>query len=854
MQTGLEIFFERHPTTDRPWLFDPTRFVTYRDAQLVTIRLAKILAKTVGQGELVGSLIHHGIDAALVMLASNLAGVPVTFIDRSQPEAQLSEVLATEGCALLLSYPSEADFATRLAGQRFPVRILADHDFTASRSFPADDWPTSFPDPDAPACVVFSSGTTGRPKGVVRTVASLTGSGLRQSSRQSLTPLDVIAEPSSYRFVTPATTLYVALVSGCKISFPTSISDGLRDMPTWIKTSGSTVLRSQAAVMRTLLEVEADLRHTRLRLYAVAGETMFGSDIGRLRKILPAFCEIHCGYGSTEAGGLGSTRFAPTDAVPEGRVRFPRKESTLVVDHNLDIVPSGVVGEIVSATARSPGYWRRESLTDERYVQRPDGSRWFRTGDLGRVTEDDMLEVLGRSDSQVKVRGHNVELTEVEAELLTHDEVRLAAVVDVPRPGGGRSLVAFYVPVFGKLPPVASLRRHLAERLSNYKIPSRFVAMDRLPSTVSGKFDREAMRVVSVFDADREIHEPSTDTQRTLHRKLGDMLALSSLSIDDDFFDVGGDSLSAMEFGIWISRHFETGIAMTALVTHPTIAQLAQLIDEGPGEQKEIERSTAVVLRDATAPSATLVLIPGGGDSIVSARPLALALESNVRVIAVQGLGLFDDHDSDPSVVAFAARAIHEAIGLAPTGPYFVGGHSLGGNIAQEMARQMEAAGLIVEAVVLLDSAAPRSFSRPGRLHPLTRWRRAGMQRRQSIQEAQSTSASTRSLVQTRQGKVFERHSMALRNHRAVPCHAPIWLIRAVGDSPLAPDGRDRFANWSGLSRSEVVVLPTPGTHVSIKNDPHVRGVARHIDAQIAQHSASARPTTDRPLRDGRRR
>ena len=843
MQTGLEIFFDRHPTTDEPWLFDPTRYVTYRDAQHVTIRLAKILTNTIGQGELVGSLIHDGIDASLVMLASNLAGVPVTFIDRSQPEAQLSEVLATEGCAVLLSRPSEADFATHLARQRFPVCVLTEDDFTVSRPLPADDWPTSFPDPHAPACIVFSSGTTGRPKGVIRTVASLTGSGLSQSGRQSLTPYDVMAEPSSYRFVTAATTLYGAVVSGCKISFPNSISDGLRDMPTWIKTSGSTVLRSQAAVMRTLLEVEADLRHTHLRLYALAGETIFGSDIERLRKILPAFCEIHCGYGSTEAGGLGSVRFAPTDAVPEGRVRFPRKESTLIVDDNLEIASSGVVGEIVSTTARSPGYWRRESFTDERYVQRPDGSRWFRTGDIGRFTEDNMLEVLGRSDSQVKIRGHNVELTEVEAELLTHDEVRLAAVVDVARPGGGRSLAAFYVPVFGKLPSVASLRRHLGERLSNYKIPSRFIPMDRIPTTASGKFDREAMRVVSVFDDDREVHEPSTDTQRSLHHKLSDLLALSSLSLDDDFFEVGGDSLSAMEFGIWVSQHFKTEIAMTALVTHPTIAQLAQLIDGGPRERASNGPSTAVVLRDALAPSATLVLIPGGGDSIVSARPLALALESNLRVIAVQGLGLFADQDSDPSIAAYAARAIHEAIALAPTGPYFVGGHSLGGNIAQEMARQMEAAGLTVEAVVLLDSAAPRSLPRPGRLGQLTRWRRGWMQRRPSIQEAPSTDTNTRSLVQTRQGKVFERHSQALRSHHAQPCHAPIWLIRAVDDGPLAPNGRDRFAGWLELSRSEVVLLPTPGTHVSIKDDPHVRGVARHVDAQIAQHfAATGRP------------
>lgn len=833
METALETFFSWPSDATEPWLLEGSRQVSIVAAQRITRHLARKLLEEVSPGQLVASLIHAGIDASVLLLAANLAGVPITFLDRSQPETQLAEVLPAEDCKLMIAHPNDSSLAQRIAGDRFSVLILPSEAF--SDPGPESDAqlePIQLPDPNKPAYVVYSSGTTGRPKGVIRTVTTMTGTGLNQVTRHSTTPDDVLGELSSYRFVTASGTFYSAILSRARVAFHSLDADGVKTIAPWANDVGVTILRTQAAVMRTLLEVKTDLTDSRVRLYAVSGETVFGADIERLRNLLPKFCEIQVVYGSSEAGGMGIARFKRGESIPGGRVRFPLQSNTLILDEELAPVADGTVGEIVSLNARSFGYWHRESLTDERYVKRPDGTRLYRTGDLGRVS-DNMLEVLGRSDSQVKVSGFNVELSEVEAEILGHPEIFATAVIDVARPGGGTSLVAVYVPTTDRLPSVASIRRHLAERLPVYKIPTRFVLLDRIPETASGKFDRAALRSVTAFDEDRPLREPCNPVQDELHRKMSDLLALKKLSIDDDFFEVGGDSLSAIEFGLWIENRFAIPTGAAAIVAHPTIELLGEYVEGGSVQLPK--GTTAAMLRACADPVATLLLVAGGGDSIVSQLPLANALQSALTIVGMQGHGLDDNLPTERTIQRYAKRAIRECLKLAPAGPYIVGGHSFGGTVAQEMAVQMEAAGLRISAVLLVDTAAPKIRESLGLLRTVNRKRIAWIEDSRSKRGAQQLVDKPREHLRARHVWVFERNVRALRNHRATPCQAPIWVIQASHENRLHADGTDRFAGWSKLTAGTVTILPTPGSHVSIKSVPHVSGVAKHVDEQITQ-------------------
>ena len=856
VESGLETFFGWSTDLDAAWLIQGEREISAGAAQRITRKLAAKLLEHGEVGQLTGCFLHTGIEGGLLMLAAHLAGIPITFLDRSQPEPQLTSMLLAEGCTLLLVHTLDSEMAVRVAVGRIPVLHLDADAFADPGAGIGTSAPPILGDTDRPALVVFSSGTTGRPKGVIRTVATLSATGRDQAVRYGLTSSDIHGEISSYRFVGPSSTLYGAIASRCRLSFLPAEQDatpgyGLAAVPGWVGDAEITVLRTQAAVMRTLIDLGSDMRRSRLRCYSVAGETLFSIDVHRLRQIVPSFCEVIVVYGSSEGGGMGHACFSADTPIPEGRIRFPRAAGNVaIVDDALVPLTEGTVGEIVTTNVRSIGYWKRESLTDERYIVRPDGTRWYRTGDLGRFTDDGMLEVLGRSDSQVKVRGFNVELTEVEAELLGHPEVHMAAVVDVPRSGGGSSLVGFIVPTRGALPSTASIRMHLADRLPTYKIPSRFVTIDRIPQTAGGKFDRAVLRGGAGPDEDRPIRRPVTPTEGMLHAKMAHLLAFDQLSIDDDFFEVGGDSLSAIEFGVWVGRQFSSDVGTAVLVSHPTVEKLAKYVDN---PSSSVVSSTAAILRECAVPAATLVLVAGGGDSIASQRSLAAELQAPLRVIGIQGRGIDDDLPTETSVAAYASRAIIEVRVLAPTGPYLIGGHSFGGIVALEMACQLEAEGAAVAAVVLIDSAVPTSRESEGaRLANGLSLRLADLK---AARHVRSLRANPREQLRARKGVVFDKHVRALRMHNARSCAAPLLLILASdqdGPVPGAPDrgGELRLARWSTLTTGGLTVLPTPGTHVSIKSYPHVAGVARHIETAVdtCVHRAASVPCTQASL------
>jgi hypothetical protein len=274
----------------------------------------------------------------------------------------------------------------------------------------------------------------------------------------------------------------------------------------------------------------------------------------------------------------------------------------------------GIPGELhIGGTGLARGYWRRDTLTAERFVAdqvsgRP--GRLYRTGDQARWLSDGRIECLGRLDHQVKVRGYRIELEEIEVALRTHPGVEQAAVV-AQQAGGDQRLVAYLTDSSGTLPNVTELRTHLRRTLPAYMIPSAFVTLDRLPLTPNGKIDRKAlMNFDGAAAARAAATPPRTPAELLVARLWQEALGLNGIGVQDNFFDLGGHSLLAMRVLAAIERH-------TGKRLHPRdiIFQNLEQLARACGEPRDAAAPTADEPRGARLRSALRSLIPGGAKS-----------------------------------------------------------------------------------------------------------------------------------------------------------------------------------------------------------------------------------------------
>jgi acyl-coenzyme A synthetase/AMP-(fatty) acid ligase len=268
-------------------------------------------------------------------------------------------------------------------------------------------------------------------------------------------------------------------------------------------------------------------------------------------------------------------------AMPPSVIGVPIPDLTMhVLDHDLNPVPTGAVGELfVGGAGLARGYLNRAGLTAERFLPDPfgpAGGRLYRSGDLARRLAGGELEYIGRNDWQVKVRGFRVELGEIEAVLLTHPGVREAAVLAVEDRHGGHSLAAYVVAGQGE-PEVEALKAHLEARLPSHMVPTSFTVLASLPLTINGKLDRKALPRPASFAAAHI--EPRTDTERTLCRVFADVLGVPRVGVQDNFFLLGGHSLSAVRATFRLSEELDRDVALAALFHHPTITALAAHLD-----------------------------------------------------------------------------------------------------------------------------------------------------------------------------------------------------------------------------------------------------------------------------------
>ncbi|GBG35929.1 hypothetical protein MmonteBS_03010 [Mycobacterium montefiorense] len=594
--------------------------LTYRQLDDAANRIAHLLAdQGAGPGQSVALLFSRSADAIVAMLAVLKAGAAYLAIDPAHPDPRIGFMLAD---AAPIAALTTAQLRPRLRG--YDLRII-DVDDPAIDRQPATPPPS--PSPEDIAYLIYTSGTTGVPKGVAVSHRNLAH--LAASTPLELPVAQVWTQCHSYGFDFSVWEIWAALLGGGRlVVVPESVTGSPRDFH-------ALLVAEQVNVLTQTPSAAALLNHDSLESVALllGGEACPAEVVDQWatgRMVINA-------YGPTEATVYASMSAPLTPGMAVVPIGAPVSTAAVfVLDGWLRPVPAGVAGELyVAGAGVACGYLGRPDLTAPRFIACPygdPGTRMYRTGDLVRWRTDGQLDYLGRADEQVKIRGYRIELGEIQTALAGLEGVEQAVVITrTDRPGATR-LVGY---ITGTADPAVVLSA-LAERLPSYMVPAALVSLEALPLTPNGKLDTRALPAPEYRGVAVDNRPSASAIEEILAGIYAQVLGVEQVGVDDSFFDLGGDSLSAMRLIAMINSGLDPGLQVHTLFDAPTIARLAPLIGSGRGWQEPLaagERPTLVPL--SFAQSRLWFLDQLQGPSPVYNMAVALRLSGRLDVDAL---------------------------------------------------------------------------------------------------------------------------------------------------------------------------------------------------------------------------
>ncbi len=679
--------------------------LTYAEILERVRAIAARVAAVTRPGELVAGLLPTSSDFPLAMLACLAVGRIFVPLDRHYPQAWLGEVLADSGArAVIAHFDAEVEALIPEGVARIDLATAADapadFDFT-----PAG--------PDDPALVIFTSGSTGKPKGIVNSQRALLRRVEQHVNAGHLSADDRYMPLSSGCTIAGIRERLSALVTGATL-YPVDVQRaGARRILERLRETGTSVIYTVPALLRTLIAL-APQAPPDLRVVRVGGDAVSWADIDLFRAWLPQDCLIQIGYSSTEAPIL--QWFVP-ESFPRDGSRPPigyalaDRELAILDDEGTPVAP-GEAGELV---VHSPyvalGHWRDGGIDPLPFPPAKDDPRCrlLHTGDLVRLRSDGLLELIGRKDRQVKIRGIRIEPGEIEAALRAQDGVADAAVLP-RRIGLSVTLIGYVVPGRGAPDDLAArLKAALKPLLPAHMQPQRIYAVEAIPRLPSAKLDMKGLeRLDRAHQADEAQAEASEQAGRddapvgaveavvaTIWKRL---LGRSQIDRHADFFEMGGDSLMTLDMMFALEAELNVDLPVTAIFEAPSIAALAALIETAATP------SFSLLVRIKPGEGVPLFIVHGVGGNVMELFAMGRRIDTAGPVYAIQARGLDGRQAPHRSVAAMAADYLDAVASVAPDGACHLAGYSSGGLVAFEMARRLAGAGTPPASLTLLDT------------------------------------------------------------------------------------------------------------------------------------------------------
>ena len=831
--------------------------LTYRELNQGANRLARELRKHgVGPERLVAICVNRSLDMVVALLAIVKAGGAYLPLDPLHPAKRIAYTCENSGVQVLVTEKKVHAELPPFAG----TTILLEDEAWQSNASENLDVPVG---PDNLAYLLYTSGSTGNPKGVEIPRKALTN--LLWATRESLQldERDHMLAVTTISFDISGLEIWLPLLVGAQTVIATreEAADGIA-LQALMERHDITILQGTPVLWRLLFD--AGWRG-KANLQALCGGEAMPPEFAA--QLAPAVLRLWNLYGPTETTIWSTVHQVREVRTPISIGRPIANTQCYILDSLLQLAPAGVPGDLyIGGDGLARGYLHRPELTAEKFVPDPfrgPEARMYKTGDVARYRPDGTLEFLGRTDQLVKIRGFRVELGEIEQALKAMPEIRQAVAIAREDTPGEKRLVAYLVAATAAPPAASELRLRLKGTLPDYSVPTSYLYLDRLPISSAGKIDLKALPAPDMahsLEADRYV-APRNRVEEVLAGIWADVLKVPRIGIQDDFFEMGGDSLQAARIVVKVIAALpEFKVSLATMLKASTVEQFARVLMEGHDDS-----SCLVKLREGHQ-RAGFFCVPGAGGNLLNVMDLAMALPADLPFYCLQPLGL--DGESAPiETVEEAAEYNIELIKSAqPRGPYHLGGHCFGGLVAFEMARRLRSLGEEVGVVALIDTNnqahGRTSVSRPRQIYfkeifllrkTLDRLRGMGQLKPQEwggylLDRVRNLFKHARPWVPLREVgedlapalQLVHSASMAAgRDFTPKPFDGHLLLFRA-GRRRLDLYPEDTLG-WRNLAKGGITTVVIDGDHLSMLDHPQVDTIAERLNRELAEWQGNAK-------------
>lgn len=815
--------------------------LTYSQLDQASNRLAHRLRRHgVREDTLVGVYCERSLDMLVAILGIQKAGGAYVPLDPKHPASRVEAIIEDAGPQVLVTQKS---LRSSCPGPKNVILVEAD-DATLldeSKDAPALDF-----NPDALAYVIFTSGSTGRPKGVEISHRAFTNFVVSMAASPGMTNADRILSVTTLSFDIAGLELMLPLFVGGSIEIADySTCIDAEKLKSRLSDPANTLFQATPATFRMLVE-SSWVGDKGLKV--LCGGEAFPPDL--VRSLLDRVREVWNVYGPTETTVWSSLRLLTDDKIPIPIGRPLMNTSIYLLNSCQQLVPQGAVGEIwIGGEGVARGYRGQPDLTAERFVidrfSDRRGARMYRTGDLGMLSPNGDLICLGRVDFQVKIRGFRIELGDIESALLGLAEVSQAVVVTRDDATGEKKLVAYVVAAH----KTAELREYLLESLRGslpgYMVPATFVFLDALPLNPSGKIDRKALPEAEPTPATSEGEESaaSNDTEAAIRSIFIELLGTTHFSMDDSFFDIGGNSLLAVRLLREVEKVIGAKLSLALLFETSSVRGIARSIGQ---DVFDSNRPRIVNLRKGTTDKGIFCIY---GVALYQHLARALPKEFGVYGVFVPvEAKIFDAERLQrgelefPSVSELAHIYLDAIRAKQSHGPYHIVGISFGGVVAYEAARILQSQGEKVCLLGLLDALLPGAVQ-TGPVRRLARglWEfggsRVGWQALSKLLSGRLRLSSKGNFNEDELEWLRDRiHTVQVhRYERKHPSYAGDVVLVHAGDRGDYRKGVevDAAAGWKTWVTGALHEYVVPGRHLAIVQPPQVEILAKNLSAHL---------------------